>query len=105
MDNILKWASANADPAEKSSINAMLAADPVQARAAANLLLGAYEKATGAVLTPASATRDGGAEPPAQAQTRISRSEFARETNKLHRQYGAAYTQSPEYAALTRRLG
>lgn len=103
--DILAWASQNATADEKRSINAMLAADPVQARAAATILLNAYQAASGTVVEPASAITATTGDAPAQSLTRISRSEFARETNKLHAKYGAGYNQSTEYATLLRRLG
>jgi hypothetical protein len=105
MKEVLSWASATATPAEKASINAMLAADPVQARAAATMLLNAYNAKSGNVIKPASATKDATGEAPAQSLSRISKSEFARETNNLHKRLGAAYRNSPEYATLLRRLG
>lgn len=103
---ILAWAGKTATPAEKASINKMLRADPVQARAAASILLTQYQKASGTVVTPASATSDpSGSLPNAQSQGPMSNAKFALEAGKLHRQFGNAYMNTPEYAALTRRLG
>lgn len=50
---IKDWASKEADPAEKKEINAMLAAGPLQARAAAFLLSDLYRNAGGTTVTPA----------------------------------------------------
>lgn len=103
---VLAWAASAATPEEKASINAMLAADPVQARAAATTLLTAYQVAGGTVVTPASATipNAGGRDPKQSATGPISKKEFAVETNKLHAKHGAAYTQTMEYRALAARL-
>lgn len=104
--DILAWASKAATPEEKRSINAMLRADPVQARAAAATLLQAYQAAGGTVVTPASAVRDpSGGNPDKQSLGRIGNKEFAVEAGKLSRRFGPAYQKTPEYAALSRRLG
>lgn len=104
---VLEWASKNASDAERAEINTMLAAGPVQARAAANLLLGAYQKAGGTVIEPASATNGnpGNGSAPSQSNGPLTNKAFATEVGKLHRQYGAAYIKSPEYRALAARLG
>lgn len=103
---VLEWAGKTATPAEKAEINAMLRANPVQARAAAMLLADLYSKASGTVIAPADALRNGGGSNPAQGDTSpINRKQFAYETNKLHSTHGANYVNTPEYAALVRRLG
>lgn len=105
--DVLAWASKNASPEEKKSINAMLRADPVQARAAANILLQAFQQAGGTVVAPASATRDPSTVVPnTQSLGPISNKEFAVETGKLVARHGERnYRNTPEYAALARRLG
>lgn len=106
--DVMAWASKNADDAERAEINTMLAAGPVQARAAANLLLQAYQSAGGTVVKPASALTNttGNSGDPKQSQTGpLTNKQFANESAKLHRQYGNAYMQRPEYRALAARLG
>lgn len=105
---ILAWASQNADDAERADINAMLRASPTQARAAANILLQAYQAAGGTVVSPASATSgsaSAGAAPSQSDTGPMTNKMFATESAKLHRQYGNAYTQTPEYRGLLARLG
>src|SRR5690606_6730227 len=46
---ILSWAKQNADPSEAAALNAMFDAGPFQAKAAAQMLLGAYQGAAGTV--------------------------------------------------------
>lgn len=102
---VLAWAGKAATPEEKDSINAMLRADPVQARAAAMLLQSLYEQAGGNTVVPASAMKEGSGSVPAQGETTpLTRSQFAVESGKLYRRLGAAYTKSPEYAALSARV-
>lgn len=102
---VLAWAGKAATADEKSEINTMLRASPVQARAAAMLLASLYAQASGTVVVPANAMREGGGSNPAQGDTSpISRKQFANETNKLHSVHGANYVNTPEYRALSARL-
>lgn len=102
---VQKWASANADPAEKQAINAMLTADAVQARAAASLLVDAYRQSGGATITPANAVNTNAA--PANTTVTngaLSPRDYAREVEKLSAQIGPwRLDSSPEYAALKAR--
>lgn len=102
---VLAWASKTATPEEKASINTMLAADPVQARAAANILLNAFEKASGVVINPASATTADTGSTPAQSIKPLTNKEFARECDTLNRKHGGNFINTPEYRALVARLG
>lgn len=103
-DEVKKWASANADPDEKQAINAMLTADKVQARAAANMLVAAYRNAGGTTIEPKSAvnsTANGGS---ITNNGALSPREYSKEVSALAATIGAhALDSSPEYAALQRR--
>lgn len=102
---VQKWASLNADPDEKQAINAMLTADKVQARAAANMLVEAYRNAGGTTIEPKSAVNsaaNGG-----QTNTNngaLSPREYSAAVAALSAKIGShAVDSSPEYAALQRR--
>lgn len=100
---IKAWAAKNADPAEKAEINRMIDAGPVQARAAATLLLEAYKKAPGNSINPPSPL--GNASPAAEISGGLlSPREYAQEVATLHRKLGTRMESSPEYRALQRRL-
>lgn len=99
------WAAENATPEEKAEINRMIDAGPVQARAAATLLLGAYEKAKGTVKNPVNALRkNAGGESPTSENTRLSPRDYSAEVRKLHNKLGTRMETSPEYAELKRRI-
>ena len=101
--NIVSWAAKNADPAEKTAINQMIDAGPVQARAAATLLLNAYNAANGNVVKPRNPARDpSGAAP--SGTGKLSPSEYSAAVQELHNRLGYGMEQSPEYADLRRRL-
>lgn len=103
-DAINKWASANADAAEKTEINAMFAAGPVQARAAAIMLKGLYEQASGTTVNPASATQNPSPGNAASSNTALSPREYSQAVRELSSKIGAAALEtSPAYAALGAR--
>ena len=100
---IAEWAGANAEPAEKEGINAMLAAGGIQARAAASYLQGLYSGANGVVVEPTAATV-----PTAKAAPVTNAALSAREYSDAVRQLankigGGNLNGSPEYAALQQR--
>lgn len=100
---IAEWATANAEPAEKEGINAMLSAGGIQARAAASYLQGLYNGANGTVVEPSTATT-----PTAKAQpvtnSALSAREYSDEVRKLANKIGGGNLNgSPEYAALQQR--
>lgn len=102
---IKTWAAANADPAEKTAINQMIDAGPVQARAAALLLLTGYQKATGTIVNPAQAVNGNASGAAAAAtNTRLSAREYSEKVADLHRKLGSRMEGSQEYADLRRRL-
>lgn len=102
---IKNWAAANADPEEKAAINKMIDAGPVQARAAATLLLQAYKKATGTVINPANPTRNASGVPVADGNGKLTSREYSNKVAELHRKLGSRMESSPEYKALRGRLG
>ena len=99
---ITTWAAANADPEEKAAINKMIDAGPVQARAAASLLLSAYQKAQGTKVTPAPAVRDA-AGSVVISQGPLSSKDYATAVRELHQKLGNRMEGSQEYADLQRR--
>lgn len=103
-DAIKAWAAKNADPAEKAEINRMVDAGPVQARAAATLLLEAYRKATGTVITPANATGNASGIPAANASGTLTSRQYAEEVATLRRTLGTRMEGSQQYRALQSRL-
>lgn len=104
-DTVASWAKENATPEEKKAINQMIDAGPVQARAAASLLLSAYKTATGTTVAPASVTRkNASGESPTAESGRLSQTDYATEVRKLHNKLGTRMETGPEYAALKRRL-
>ena len=100
---IKAWAAKNSDPAEKAAINKMIDGGPVQARAAATLLLQAYKAASGTVITPANPARDASGQP-ADVTGPLTQREYATAVNALHRKLGTRMESSPEYRALKQRL-
>jgi len=98
------WASANADPSEKAEINAMFAAGPLQARAAATMLLNAYNTAAGTVVTPASATARPSAGAAQPSNGPLTAREYAQAVQKLAQKIGSHnLNSSHEYDALNQR--
>lgn len=100
---IVAWAAKNADPAEKAEINRMIDAGPVQARAAATLLLEAYKKATGTAITPRDPAGNASGVSEVSGQPLNAR-EYATAVASLHRKLGSRMEGSAEYRALQRRL-
>jgi hypothetical protein len=100
---LAEWAGANADPAEKESINAMLAAGGMQARAAAQYLAGLYAKAYGTVVEPGQVTTS----TPQSFQpdnSALTAAQYSNEVRKLAAKMGAhRMDNSPEYVALQER--
>lgn len=102
---IKSWAGANATPEEKAAINQMIDAGPVQARAAAALLLNAYRKATGTAINPASPVRpNASGEAASDNGGRLNARDYSIAVAELHRKLGSRMEGSPEYRALRQRL-
>ena len=97
------WAGANADPAEKDAINAMLSAGPLQARAAAIMLAGLYADAGGTTVPPRTAASPN-ASPAANASGALSPADYATALRELRSGLGGRdLDSSPQYAALKAR--
>lgn len=98
------WAMANADQAEKDAINAMFDAGPIQARAAAKMLMEAYSTATGTVVTPAdpltNLATSGGQQ---TSNGPLSPRDYSNEVTKLYQKLGHKMDGSSEYKALQAR--
>lgn len=99
------WASANADPAEKAEINALLSRGGIAAKQAVKYLVECYEKASnverperGAVRD---ATRGGGAPNPDSGP--LSPSAYAKAVQELNVKMRGRMEGSKEYDALQRR--
>lgn len=99
---VKKWAGENANADEKAEINAMLAAGPVQARAAALMLTNLYKQAGGTVVTPASVTDNNAGNGTANSGA-LTAAEYASEVRALRSKLGSRMEGSPEYHALRQR--
>lgn len=97
------WAGKNADPAEKDAINAMLAAGPVQARAAALMLTSLYREAGGTVVNPATVTKHDAGNGSPTNNGALSPAEFQKAVRELRGKLGTRMDSSNEYAALKAR--
>lgn len=103
---ISSWAKANADPKERETINKMLAAGPVEARAATLMLRQMYEAAGGTTVTPANPLK--GDTPSADGNgsslAPLSPKEYGAAVMELNaRKPGAADRGDPEYKQLQQR--
>lgn len=101
---IKAWAAKNADPAEKAEINKMIDAGPIQARAAATLLLNAYKAATGTVVNPSNPASNASGQSVAASNGKLAPGDYTTAVADLHRKLGNRMESSPEYAALRSRL-
>lgn len=104
--SIETWAKANADPKERETINTMLAAGPVQARAATLMLRQMYEAAGGTTVNPANPLK--GATPSAggggSSLSPLSPKEYGAAVSELNsRKPGAVDRGDPEYKQLQQR--
>lgn len=105
-NTVSTWASANATPDEKAELNAMFAAGPTQARAAALMLMNLHAKASGTTVLPASAVSNATAGTAALSNTGpLSIREYSDAVRELVNKVGSSNLHSsPEYAALGKRL-
>lgn len=99
---IKTWAGTVATPEEKAEINAMLEAGPVQAKAAAQMLLGLYKNAAGTTVNPDPVTDTAG-NPSTAATGALPPAEYAAAVRELRGQLGSRMEASPQYAALRAR--
>lgn len=99
----LAWAAKNATPEEKTALNAMFDAGPVQARAAAMAIMDAYGKAGGTVVNPANPTKNLSGTSPAATNSALSPRDYAAAVRDLRAKLGNRMDASPEYATLRAR--
>lgn len=104
LNEAVAWANAEADPDEKTAFNEMMSKGGFMARAALSYVVNAHQASKDTVV-PVSAVN------PAKVTKRsevsggpLNRVQFAEEARKLYRAQGDQYINSPEYAALGRRL-
>lgn len=102
-EDVVSWARTNADESEVETINGLLA-NKGTAKIAAHYLVSMYDASLGDKEPLRSAVPQGASVAQGQPQGKLSRQEFAREADKLYRQYGDAYVSTPAYKALGQRL-
>jgi len=102
---VQKWASVNADPAEKAQINASLKAGGINAKATIDWLIKCYNKSADGVKSPKAAAKPDASGAPASSGA-LTAAEYSAEVQKLLRaNAGRDIGDKPEYAALqSRRL-
>ncbi|WCA46230.1 hypothetical protein [Caulobacter phage DCM] len=102
---VLAWASKEATNEEKVKLNAMLTADPFQARAAAELIVGQYNKRVNAPMRQATKHDASGVNSGTAPsdQSPLNRREYAAAVVALNRRLGDRMQNSPEYKALQQR--
>lgn len=99
---ISKWAGANAEPHEKTEVNAALAQGGMVAKAMAVHLSNLYAKAVGTTVKPASAVNADAASRAVVPQL-LSASEYAKEVQSLRGKMGYKMEGSSEYKNLQAR--
>lgn len=101
---IQKWASENAEPAEKVEVNAALRQGGVAAKAMAQWLAGKYAKAAGTTVEPASVVVPDASKPGAPAVNgALSAKDYAAEVAAARQKLGWNFDGSREYQALQAR--
>lgn len=101
---IQKWAGENAEPAEKTAVNAALKAGGIQAKAMAMWLSSTYQNAAGVTIEPAAVIKPGArANTAADAGSALTAQSYAMEVQKLRQSMGYAFEQSQEYRNLQNR--
>lgn len=97
------WAGANADPAEKDAINAMLNAGPLQARAAVALLKTQHNKAGGTTVQPQEVVNPNSGAAGNTNSGALSATEYHQAVTQLRASMGTRMEGSQEYKALQAR--
>jgi hypothetical protein len=103
-DAVKAWAGKEASPEEKTALNAMFDAGPVQARAAAMLLTTMYRDASGTTVNPKKAVGQGSAGTQVPSDGPLNPREYHAAVQQLRTTLGSRMDASPEYAALRARL-
>lgn len=102
--SIQKWASTNADAAEKSEIGQALRQGGIVARATAAYLAQQYERAAGTIIKPGRAVSEnaGGLVP---SNAPLTSQQYRQELGALRAKFGSTgLDQRPEYQALAQRF-
>lgn len=101
---VQQWAAANADPAEKTAINAAFAAGGMQAKMAMEYLVNCYEKSAGSVSEPKAAVQKDAESRPGTANGPMSAREYSLAVQDLSRSLkGRDVEGHPQYRALQQR--
>lgn len=101
---VQRWASANAEPSEKTAINAALSAGGVQAKMAMEYLVRCYDKSTGSSRDPKPAVQSGASSKPGSANAPLTAGEYSKAVQELARtSKGRDIDSLPEYKALQQR--
>lgn len=103
-EEVVAWARENAEPEEKEEINALLQKGGISAKIAAQFLVTSFRATQGTEFEGRPAASPSAAAPASSPAGPISRVEFARESEKLYRQFGNDYQNRPEYRALAQRV-
>ncbi|QMV32546.1 head scaffolding protein [Ralstonia phage Anchaing] len=103
-NEVLQWASANADASEKPALNAALAQGGIVAEAVAHFLVGAFRQAPGTSYDPQkSAVNQHATAAAGNAFTPLSPMEYGKAVAALRGKLGPNFESSQEYAALNQR--
>jgi hypothetical protein len=101
---VQRWASANAEPQEKTAINAALSAGGLQAKLAMEYLVQCYDKSTGSSRDPKAAVQKGAAAKPGSGAKPLTAGEYSKAVQELSRSLkGRDVEGHPEYRALQQR--
>lgn len=103
-EEVVGWARENAEPEEKEEINALLQKGGISAKIAAQFLVTSFRASQGTEFEGTPAASPSAAAPASSPNGPISRVEFAKESEKLYRQFGNEYQSRPEYRALAQRV-
>lgn len=106
-DKVIEWTRANADESEIAEINQLLST-PLGAKMVTSYLLNLHFEASDTERKPLSKALTGEGESnlqstPANTSQKLTPAQFAVESEKLYRQLGEGYMQSPQYRALRAR--
>lgn len=99
---IAEWAGKNAEPDEKTQVNAALKQGGMVAVAMAQYLSGLYSKAGGTTVNPAEVTDPGASGKPASVGALTAKG-YAQEVQALRAKLGYNFESSPAYVALQQR--
>lgn len=104
-NNVLSWASANADPDEKEHVNAALAQGGVVAEAMAAYLVNLYRGAPGVSYAPQerAVTPNAARGAAASSNAPLSPREYTKAVQELRRTLGVGFESSREYQILNQR--